>query len=445
MTAEIAILNKEAVAIAADSAVTFSQKEAEKVFPSANKLFELSQYHPVGVMVYGNASFMQVPWETIIKMYRKTIGCKKSRTLREYGEDFMNFLGTRTEFFPESQQAKHLTAAVYSYYYEILSDIEKHVEDRLTQDGRVLKRTVRKVVKDAIGRHVRLWTKAPLAANCRASFSSQFIRLHDTLLDEAIENVFDNLPITQMSRDGLKRIAAGIFSRFPKGVQNPSGSGVVIAGFGEDDLFPSVSSYQVEGVVENTLKFIHDDDSSTKITFDNGGAIVPFAQSEMVHTFMRGFDPRFFASISQDLRLLFSKLPDVLSGPLHGVSPESKAAWKKRVEKELTQVFKEYHEGLLEFSRDRFVMPILDVVRSLPKSDLAALAESLVNLTSLKRRVSMDTETVGGPVDVAVISKGDGFIWLKRKHYFKPEYNPRAMARYLGTDTYDHEGKSESD
>ena len=34
------------------------------------------------------------------------------------------------------------------------------------------------------------------------------------------------------------------------------------------------------------------------------------------------------------------------------------------------------------------------------------MAESLVNLTSFKRRVTMDAETVGGPIDVAVISKG---------------------------------------
>jgi len=28
------------------------------------------------------------------------------------------------------------------------------------------------------------------------------------------------------------------------------------------------------------------------------------------------------------------------------------------------------------------------------------------------------TETVAGPIDVAIISKGDGLIWIKRKHYF---------------------------
>jgi hypothetical protein len=70
----------------------------------------------------------------------------------------------------------------------------------------------------------------------------------------------------------------------------------------------------------------------------------------------------------------------------------------------------------------------------LPKDELAAMAESLVNLTSFKRKVTMESETVGGPIDVAVISKGDGFIWIKRKHYFKAELNPQFFANYYRKD-----------
>lgn len=40
-------------------------------------------------------------------------------------------------------------------------------------------------------------------------------------------------------------------------------------------------------------------------------------------------------------------------------------------------------------------------------------------------------ETVGGPVDVAVISKGDGFVWINRKHYFKPELNTQFFNNYF--------------
>ncbi len=74
--------------------------------------------------------------------------------------------------------------------------------------------------------------------------------------------------------------------------------------------------------------------------------------------------------------------------------------------------------------------PIMSIVASLPKDELAAMAESLVNLTKFKRRVSRQQETVGGPIDVAVITKGDGFVWVKRKHYFPAELNPRFLSKY---------------
>lgn len=70
-------------------------------------------------------------------------------------------------------------------------------------------------------------------------------------------------------------------------------------------------------------------------------------------------------------------------------------------------------------------------MKILPKDELAAMAESLVNLTSFRRKLSMGAETVGGPIDVAIISKGDGFIWVKRKHYFSPELNQHFFANYF--------------
>jgi len=65
---------------------------------------------------------------------------------------------------------------------------------------------------------------------------------------------------------------------------------------------------------------------------------------------------------------------------------------------------------------------------------LQALEIRKFSLTSFKKKVSMEQETVGGPIDVAVISKGDGFIWIKRKHYFKPELNQQFFANYYRED-----------
>jgi len=98
MTAVVGILNKQAVAIAADSVVTISGANGRKIFNKANKVFTLSKYHPVGVMIYNSASFMETPWETIIKMYRRQLANRSFQTLREYQEDFIFYLRFRQYF-----------------------------------------------------------------------------------------------------------------------------------------------------------------------------------------------------------------------------------------------------------------------------------------------------------------------------------------------------------
>jgi ATP-dependent protease HslVU (ClpYQ) peptidase subunit len=72
MTAIVGFMNKRGIAMAADSAVTLGN--THKVMNSGNKIFTLSKYAPVGIATYGNESFMETPWELVIKMYRKQLG-----------------------------------------------------------------------------------------------------------------------------------------------------------------------------------------------------------------------------------------------------------------------------------------------------------------------------------------------------------------------------------
>ena len=93
------------------------------------------------------------------------------------------------------------------------------------------------------------------------------------------------------------------------------------------------------------------------------------------------------------------------------------------------EIIKDFNKKLADYLSD-FASPVTSVVTSLTIEDLAAMAESLVNLTLFRQKVSLGIESVGGPIDVAVISKGDGFIWIRRKHYFEPELNPRFIGKY---------------
>lgn len=130
MTAEIAILNKEAIALASDSAVTLSGDSSPKIFTSANKLFSLSKYHPVGIMLYQNASFMGVPWEVIIKLYKNKLGLNKFDKLEDYSEDFIRFLAEGNSLFPAQIQDQHVIESILNYLLYIRSDIIKLLEKK---------------------------------------------------------------------------------------------------------------------------------------------------------------------------------------------------------------------------------------------------------------------------------------------------------------------------
>jgi hypothetical protein len=75
-----------------------------------------------------------------------------------------------------------------------------------------------------------------------------------------------------------------------------------------------------------------------------------------------------------------------------------------------------FEENLSREMQESHTDPLTRAVAGLPRHELAGLAEALVSITAFMARMSADEkEAVGGPIDVALISKGDGFVWIKRK------------------------------
>ena len=81
----------------------------------------------------------------------------------------------------------------------------------------------------------------------------------------------------------------------------------------------------------------------------------------------------------------------------------------------LTGASELFKQSLKKHSETSFKQPISEALAHFSLSDLANMAETLVDLEYFRKRVSLSSETVGGPIDVAVISKGDGLVWIKRK------------------------------
>ncbi len=62
----------------------------------------------------------------------------------------------------------------------------------------------------------------------------------------------------------------------------------------------------------------------------------------------------------------------------------------------------------------------------LPIQDAIGLADFFVDTTIKFTRYSPGSDTVGGPIELAVITKHEGFKWAKRKHYYPYELNREA-------------------
>ena len=156
MTAEVAIMNKLGMALAADSAITSGRDGVQKVYNSANKLYSLSSVHPVGMMVYGAASFMEVPWDVIIKSYREYLGDRKFTDLTFYLEDFLDFLRQDPRF--NNSEVEEII--VYRTFSDILKRIVREVEDNIdNSDQNVNNEKVSEWLMDCVKSNLTLYKK----------------------------------------------------------------------------------------------------------------------------------------------------------------------------------------------------------------------------------------------------------------------------------------------
>lgn len=420
MTAEIAILNKSAIALAADSAVTSGSEEIPKIFNTADKLFRLSLFNPIGIMLYGQASFMGVPWETIIKEYRNRLWDKNYNYLKEYADDFINFIqNDEGLLFPESKQIESLQEIIGGLYVYLNERIEKNVKETLEKKKKIRKTEISKIASKVINEYYRFLNKQKDLTTVTKKYGNEIVIKYEKMIDVKIKEIFQKLPIYKKD---IKKLKNSIGKWLSKNIFPDDCSGVVVAGFGKKDIFPKLSAFKVETLLDKRLKY--EEESSHIIDHQNNASIGAFAQGEMVYTFMEGVDPNFLNIIEESIEEILTKYPDYFIEDVEGLSEDLKKRIKEKASEVGERLTKEYFTNLEEIRQLRYVQPVTSIVSILPKDELASMAETLVNLTLFKRRVTPEAETVGGPIDVAVITKGDGFIWIKRKKYFDRSLNP---------------------
>ena len=201
--------------------------------------------------------------------------------------------------------------------------------------------------------------------------------------------------------------------------------------FAVDDGYIPFLAVTLESLIANSsenfyysIKILY-----THISEENKATISPFAQTDVMMTILTGIDNGIKdLSVMAVPKTLNRYNEIILKALVSGSADETIINSIKAVK--LEDLVKLFQREVDQFIQTEYIQKLIETVEYLDKEDLANMAESLISLTGLKRRMTSSEESVGGPVDVAVISKGDGFIWMKRKHYFDKDLNLQFFNRY---------------
>lgn len=424
MTSEVVLMNRQAVAMAADSAVTISGDRYLKTYQSVDKLFPLVEGQPVAVMIYNNAEIMSTPWETVISLYREQARGRPLDTIEAYAEDFMEFLSGNPDLFPAEHQDTEFFKVVAVVYTVIAEEFDYQLHKFQHSNAGQLREHLSSIFEFVVGQIHTDYQRCPddsprgelscfpkgMNEQVRRRYGNEIEQLIESLI-HSLRNEHSGLAVSEETKTRLREIA--VFA-VTKDAFFEHYTGVVFAGFGAKEKFPSMRSYLTSSVILGILK--RKRDRQANIGSDSGPVFQPFAQDRMIRTFLTGMDNYLRMFIyGETLKLTNGLVSDVVRRAPNLTDAQRNAIYKDYSQNNLAHALNEFFRSVDGYQYAVHTRPILRAVNSLPKKELGETAASLIKLNSFQQKVMNSVETVGGPIDVAVITRNGGLEWKREK------------------------------
>lgn len=413
MTAEIALLNRRALAFAADSAVTITDGVNHKIYNSAEKIFELSRISNIGIMLYNSLEFMGVPLDVLVRKFRNEndreyASCKEACTaFLDYLQNF-----SRHKVNEDNNVVMILLEEISDIAKEHRAQFRDFFRQYIKKNPPDFDAATRALLLKLLDEHTDTHLKRPLNGYLQAITVADVEKKYGDTIRDLIKR---KLSSWRSDKDIENKIFAWALAAMRSDIFSDSLTGIVIGGFGVNELFPSLYSVEVDGLLFDVIKCKVTNDIDIDRRDDEQAKIIPFAQSEMAERFLFGLDSETQKNIQdfikRSIERAYTSIEKNFNVDLTSLGLTADV-YANRVNR--------FVDSLKKRSRDE----TLDMVDFMPKQELAYTAEAFITLTSIKRKVSAQQETVGGPIDVAIITQNEGFVWIKRKHYFEKELNP---------------------
>ena len=408
MTSVVGILNKQGVAIASDSAVTRTRGNDQKITKNGNKMIRLCESVPISVMITGNADFLQTPWETIVRYYRKYRGHTDHATVEDAVHDFFTYVAKTDLFWEPAAEQDWFFQIANNLYCEVKPldgyFIEEDSDDPACLDSEEVANGIINCLK-CIYKGLRSKKKS-------CQFESFSIKRFRTICKDYLDTYFCNN--TELTDDTMQLIRPDfektLLAEFGTILENDIAT-LVFSGYGKNEDFPSLVAVTVSEGLDHRVNYHIEESDIISISDGRPVAVCPFAQKDIIKSLLRGVH----TSWSEDA---LDRLDKTLHRILYNLDdPSDEVLFKKLFNipsQDLIDKFIDEGMDLLNGNQRDWETRLADY----DLESLASLAESLIELTGFHRILTFAQEGVGGPVDLAVISKNDGFIWLKRKSWY---------------------------
>lgn len=397
MSVGVCIINRNGIALAADSAGTFTGNKM--FYNSMNKVFALSQLQPYGAITYGNTSVHNVSIDQILKEFTVYLKDKSICDFYEIESLFVSFINEKKEY--------------YRFIGSENSFCTRLIKELVVDWGNKIKRVIneedsKQKIADILG---ELKSHVENSLKVENFDVSEYIHDHyatsfDLMLGMVVPELKNYIEEKNFFWDLISK-----YFNLSLQIETDNFIGLFFAGYGENDAFPKFIHLNIYTVINGQLKYL------VKDKFDesnNGAKIVSLAQGDVIMTFCKGISEYFVNYIPQ-------KTDEIIRKKIETFESEYSQEQMQKIKESLSDCKNDIYSLIQTVSQEKNINPLLESVQLIPLPEMATLAENLINITSLKRTFSLDgnQQTVGGPTDVAILSKPDGFSWVKRKQVYK--------------------------
>jgi hypothetical protein len=463
MTAQMAMCNHLGVALASDSVVTIGKN---RTYTTVNKIFSLGARQPVAIMISGAATYIPggVSWERVVGLFREHIGVRELPRLGDYVDEFEQFVISNTAINDPDQNALAIQNDLIELFTNKIVPAAAHREEMLSnRDMRTVAYEVPEVsdyFTQAINTTIDSISKWAADEMTRLSKDEDWNNHYYTTKKNYLE-IASGARDHFCKRHDCESLSAEILEVFlyqlaRYGADNfwKTTSKIVFAGFGESQITPRTIDMTV-GTKINDVTFsdytLHkirprkgfdDDGSLIEETKESGSVrvwsgsamLTPYAMFDEMQNMLNGIH-------RDNAQLLKEKMPTFMQETIsaeilkileetEGVGKVTISKVKTAIEDSKTRLVKVAKKEALEAinvgrrnRRERFRF----VTSQIPLNEMAEFAKALVSLEAQIQHYSKDRRFVGGPIDVATITKEDGFLWVDSKVRIDPFKNPRQL------------------